>query len=204
MAKAGDELINRLTGLRTIFRKTAQETNGELLQVDWIGDPGWIAGEKHVHPHQEERFTVLAGRLGAHVNGVEHVYEAGEVVVAPAGSVHTVWNAGDEHVHALVEFRPALRSETVLELLAALANQGKANAKGGPSNPFELAMLLREYEPELYVAVPPLVVQRVLFGILAPIGRWLGYRIGAVAPDSRTAAGSPARRSVRSMQEEKP
>jgi hypothetical protein len=34
MAKAGDELVNRVTGLRTIFRKTAKETNGELLQVD--------------------------------------------------------------------------------------------------------------------------------------------------------------------------
>jgi Tol biopolymer transport system component len=41
MARAGDELVNQITGLRTIFRKTAEETNGELLQVDWIGDPTW-------------------------------------------------------------------------------------------------------------------------------------------------------------------
>src|SRR5215207_2404779 len=33
MAKAGDELVNPVTGLRTVFRKTAQETSGELLQV---------------------------------------------------------------------------------------------------------------------------------------------------------------------------
>jgi hypothetical protein len=33
MATAGDELVNAFTGLRTVFRKT----NGELLQVDWIG-----------------------------------------------------------------------------------------------------------------------------------------------------------------------
>ena len=83
MARAGDELVNRVTGLRTIFRKTAQETDGELLQLDWIGDPGWSAGPKHVHPYQEERFTVLSGTLGSHVDGVERVHGEGEVVAAP-------------------------------------------------------------------------------------------------------------------------
>ena len=34
MVNAGDELVNKITGLRTIFRKTAGDTNGELLQVD--------------------------------------------------------------------------------------------------------------------------------------------------------------------------
>jgi hypothetical protein len=54
MAKAGDELVNPVTGLRTLFRKTARETSGELLQVDWIGEPGWTTGPDHVHPLQEE------------------------------------------------------------------------------------------------------------------------------------------------------
>lgn len=49
MAKAGDELINPVTGLRTIFSKTARETSGELLRVDWIGSPGWTTGQDHVH-----------------------------------------------------------------------------------------------------------------------------------------------------------
>ena len=52
MAKSGDELVNPVTGLRTVFRKTAQETSGELLQVDWIGEPGWTTGPDHVHPLQ--------------------------------------------------------------------------------------------------------------------------------------------------------
>jgi hypothetical protein len=36
MARAGDELVNPVTGLRTVFRKTTQETSGELLQVDCL------------------------------------------------------------------------------------------------------------------------------------------------------------------------
>jgi len=31
MARAGDELLNPVTGLRTVFRKTSRETDGELL-----------------------------------------------------------------------------------------------------------------------------------------------------------------------------
>ena len=50
MARFGDELINPVTGLRTVFRKTAKDTGGELLQVDWIGSPGWTTGPDHVQP----------------------------------------------------------------------------------------------------------------------------------------------------------
>ena len=178
MVMAGDEMVNEVTGLRTVFRKTAADTDGELLQVDWIGDPGWTAGPKHVHRKQLERFTVVSGTLGVHVDGAERVYGPGEVAEAPAGSVHTAWNAGkgDEKVYALVEFEPALSSEVPLETLAGLARDGKVNGAGVPKNPFRLALLIHDYEDELYLASPPLLVQRAVFGPLAFIGRLLGYR----------------------------
>jgi quercetin dioxygenase-like cupin family protein len=187
MVKAGDEMVNEVTGLRTIFRKTAQDTDGELLQVDWIGAPGWSAGPKHVHRKQLERFTVISGTLGAHVDGADGLYGPGEVAVAPAGSVHTAWNGGKdgEEVHALVEFEPALRSEVPLETLAGLARDGKVNKAGVPKNPFRLALLINDYEDELYLTSPPLFVQRVLFGPLAFVGRLLGYRAEYPYPSAR-------------------
>jgi len=176
MAKAGEELVNPVTGLRTVFRKTARETDGELLQVDWIGSPGWTTGPDHVHPLQEERFEVLSGRLGLRVEGVERVLEAGEVIVAPAGSAHAAWNAGDDTVHALVDFRPALRTETAFETLAGLERDGKTNEAGAPKDPLLLALVLRHFEDEIYFVRTPLYLQRVLFGALASIARLLGYR----------------------------
>src|SRR3712207_2853899 len=124
MAKSGDELVNPVTGLRTVFRKTAQETSGELLQVDWIGEPGWTTGPDHVHPRQEERFEVLSGKLGLRVEGVERVHGTGDVIVAPAGAPHAAWNAGDDEVHGLVDFTPALRTERAF---APLAEIGRAH-----------------------------------------------------------------------------
>lgn len=199
MVRAGDEMVNEVTGLRTIFRKTAADTDGELLQVDWIGGPGWSAGPKHVHRKQLERFTVVSGTLGVHVDGVTGNYGPGEVAEAPAGSVHTAWNAGEagEEVHALVEFEPALSAEVPLEILAGLARDGKVNKAGVPKNPFRLALLVHDYEDELYLASPPLFVQRAIFGPLAFLGRLLGYRAEYSYPFARQRKASATATRVR-------
>ena len=154
MAKAGDELVNPVTGLRTVFRKTAQETSGELLQVDWIGSPGWSTGPDHVHPRQEERFEVLSGRLGLRADGIECVHGVGDVIVVLAGSPHAVRNAGDDEVHVLVDFEPALRTERAFETLVGLARDGKTNRAGAPKNPLQLVLILREFEKEIYFVRP--------------------------------------------------
>jgi mannose-6-phosphate isomerase-like protein (cupin superfamily) len=177
MAKAGDEIVNPVTGHRIIFRKTTQDTDGELLLMDWIGRPGWKAGPVHVHSFQEERFEVLSGTLGSHVAGVERTHRTGEAVVVPAAVKHTAWNAGEEEVHALVELRPAsLRSETMLKTVFGLSQDGKLSKAGIPRNPFRLALIVHDYEDQIYLAQLPLAVQRVLFGVLAKVGRLLGYR----------------------------
>jgi quercetin dioxygenase-like cupin family protein len=191
MAKAGDELINPVTGLRTVFRKTARDTDGDLLQVDWIGSPGWTTGPDHVHPLQEERFEVLSGKLGLRLDDVERVHGAGEVIVAAAGSAHAAWNASsDDEVHVLVDFRPALRTETAFEILAGLARDAKTNKAGAPGNPLLLALVLHHFEEEIYFVRPPLAVQRVIFGALARIARLLGYRAEYSYPYARRSEAS--------------
>jgi quercetin dioxygenase-like cupin family protein len=191
MARAGDELLNPVTGLRTVFRKTSRETDGELLQVDWIGSPGWTTGPDHIHPRQEERFEVLSGKLGLRVEGAEHFLGEGEVIVAPAGSAHAAWNASSsDEVHALIDFRPALRTETAFETLAGLARDGKTNRAGAPSNLLLLALVLRHFEEEIFLVRPPLVVQRVIFGVLARVARLLGYRAEYAYPYARRSEAS--------------
>ncbi len=177
MAKVGDEIVNPVTGHRIIFRKTTQDTDGKLLQMDWIGSPGWKAGPAHVHSFQEERFEVLSGTLGSHVAGAQRTLKPGEEVVVPAGTTHTAWNTGEGEVHALVELRPAsVRSETMLETVFGLAQDGKLSKAGIPRNPLRLALIVHDYEDQIYLAQPPLAVQRLLFGALAKVGQLLGYQ----------------------------
>jgi quercetin dioxygenase-like cupin family protein len=190
MAKAGEELLNPVTGLRTVFRKIAEETSGELLQVDWIGESSWTTGPHHVHPQQEERFEVLSGRLGLRAEGIERVHGAGDVIVVSAGSPHAAWNAGDDEVHVLVDFRPALRTETAFETLAGLARDGKTTRAGVPKNLLQLALILRHFEGEIYFVQPPLAVQRVILGVLAKVARLLGYRAEYPYPYARQSEAS--------------
>lgn len=190
MAKAGDELVNLITELKTVFRKTAQDTGGELLRVDWLGEPGWTTGPDHVHPRQEERFEVISGKLGLRVEGVERVLGDGEEIMAPARSAYAAWNAGEDQVHALIDFRPALRTETAFETLAGLARDGKTNRAGAPRNPLLLALVLRHFEDEIYFVRPPLALQRVIFRVLDRVARLLGYRAEYPYPYSRRSEAS--------------
>jgi quercetin dioxygenase-like cupin family protein len=175
MARSGDVLRHPVTGERVVWRKVAADTNGELLQGDLFVQPGGFVAAEHVHPHQEERFEALAGRLRLRIDGTERALQPGEAAVVPPGRPHVWWNAGEEEAHVMVEFRPALRSEMFFETFFGLAADGKANRKGLP-NPLQLAVLIREFKDEIHLAKPSLATQRALFGSLAVVGRLLGYK----------------------------
>ncbi len=71
--------------------------------------------------------------------------------------------------------RPALRTEVFFETFFGLAQDGKVTRKGLP-HLLQMAVILREFEPEMRLAQPPSGVQRALFAPLAVLGRLLGYR----------------------------
>jgi hypothetical protein len=64
VARAGEVLENPITGQRMIVRKTAGDTGGAYLEVESVyTKPSSSRPPAHYHPHQEERFEVLSGRL---------------------------------------------------------------------------------------------------------------------------------------------
>ena len=72
--------------------------------------PLWIAAPLHVHPRQTERVRVVAGRLGVTTDEGRRIYRAGDVVEIPAGTRHTLWNAGIGTLRLVDEYRPPLRT----------------------------------------------------------------------------------------------
>lgn len=176
MVQSGDVLQHPVTGEKLVFRKTARDTGGELLQADMYLQPGAFVAAEHIHPLQEERFEVIAGTLRGRVAGRELSSGPGETIVIPKGTPHVWWNSGDEELHVVVEVRPALRFEDFFETFFGLAQDGKVNPKTGLPNPFRLALIMRRYRNELVLARPSRPMQTLLFGALAPIGRLLGYK----------------------------
>jgi quercetin dioxygenase-like cupin family protein len=173
MAYAGQVLENELSGERITFRKTAADTNGELLAIDLELTPDGHVPGMHVHPVQEERFEVVKGTMRFKKGRKKVVAKAGDVVVVPPGIRHKFANGGDEEAHVRVEIRPALRMEELFETAVALGKEGRTTRKGMPK-PLDLALFVREFEQEVQGAFPPAWVQRLA---LAPVA-WLARKRG--------------------------
>ncbi len=76
----------------------------------------------------------------------------------------------------MVEVEPALEAEGFFETVYGLARDGKIGANGQP-HPLQVAVLLAgRHRGEMYLARPPVVIQKAFATIAAPLGRLLGYR----------------------------
>ena len=176
MARAGDEIYNPVQQDRIIWRKTARDTDGELLSADLSVSPGG-GNPMHVHPRQEERFKAVSGSLGVQVRDERRWLVEGEEVIVPPGTPHRWWNdSDDEEAHVSVELRPALNSEIFFETLYGLARDGKTDENGAPNLLQQAVTFDGINRGEIYLASPPVPVQKVILAVLAPVGRLLGYR----------------------------
>jgi quercetin dioxygenase-like cupin family protein len=181
---------------RIVFTKTAQQTGGEAFGLEVFIKAGAPGTPEMVHPFQDESFEILSGSLDFRVGGQERRLEAGESLLIPKGTPHNWWNASEEEAHALVELRPALRSE---ELFANI--YGISTETGSFSNPLQMAVLFDEHWDEGYLTKPPLFVQKAMFGVLVPLGKLLGYKAhypkySGWEPSSDEEAGPPSTTKV--------
>jgi mannose-6-phosphate isomerase-like protein (cupin superfamily) len=173
MAYAGQILDNPVSGERIIFRKTAADTGGELLEIDLeLAPDGHVPGT-HVHPVQEERFEVLEGTMRFKVGRKTVVARAGDMVTVPARTPHRFENGGEKTARVRVQVRPALKMEQLFETAAELAQEGRTTSKGMPK-PLDLALFVREYAQEVQGAFPPAWVQQATLAPLAWVGRKRG------------------------------
>lgn len=144
MARAGDELVNPISGERIVFLQTAADTDGRLLEMDdfWTR-PGHRAPE-HIHPEMQERWEVIAGSVCFRIAGIERTAGPGEVVIALAGVPHVAWNPDAAPVHLRIQMRLALDWERFVERPFALARDGHTDERGIP-DPKLMVELLREF-----------------------------------------------------------
>lgn len=131
-----------------MFRVTAAESNGELLEFDdyWARPDHRVA--EHVHPQMTERWEVIAGIVRFRIDGVEETARPGAVIAAPAGTRHMSWNLGPGPAHLRVQMTPALRWEEFTRRLFAAAAEGRTDSHGVPE-PRLLGALLSEFDREL-------------------------------------------------------
>ncbi len=72
MVRAADTFENPVSGQRLIFLKTARDTGGVLLEMEFVyTKPSPFHPPVHYHHNQEERFKVLSGEVNALIDGEE-------------------------------------------------------------------------------------------------------------------------------------
>ena len=175
MILKGETLENPVTGEVMTFRTTSRETGGEAVLVETIVRPEGFVAAAHVHPFQSERFEVLEGQLGLRVGDRELLAGPGDVATVQPGTAHRFWNAGESEARFLMEVRPALEFESLIETMFTLAAEGKTNRKGMP-NPLRLAVIARSHFDTVRLPFPPAWMQRAALAVGARLGRLLGYR----------------------------
>jgi quercetin dioxygenase-like cupin family protein len=146
------------------------EPDGENLIVDvWLEPRGGLP--PHLHPRQEERWSVVEGTVGFRLGNEERVIgpDDGEIPVAP-GTVHGLKSVGDQEAHLRCLAVPALRLQAFLEESATAAREGLFTARGMPrglKGARWAAGFLKRYRDETIFISPPRIVQRILIALLA-------------------------------------
>ena len=175
MAYQNKIIVNSKTGQQIKFIKTAKDTNGNLLEMESTFAPHSKKPAAHYHPAQEEDFEVLRGSITVKINGEQKVLKQGDHLHIPASKVHAMWNASDEITVVNWKVQPALNTEVLFETVTDLANDGKTNENGIPGF-LQLALLMNKYAGVYRPAFPPYVIQKIVFGMFAPIAGLAGYK----------------------------
>jgi mannose-6-phosphate isomerase-like protein (cupin superfamily) len=185
MIRAGDSIVNPVTGERLVFELTSHDTDGAYTLFDTYVEPGGAVASAHVHPFQTEIFTVIEGTLGMQRGRARLELGPGEAALVDPGVAHRFWNAGDETLRFRAEVRPALQFESLIETMFSLAADGKTNAKGMPG-PLRLAVIANHHFDVVRLPLIPHALQKLALVGGSLLGRAVGY-----TPTYEAVPGTP-------------
>jgi mannose-6-phosphate isomerase-like protein (cupin superfamily) len=180
---------NPATGEFVEFTPPTDGGNRDIVRFRWRARPG-AAITEHIHPHQDEHFTIVDGEAHFTVDGKRRVIRAGEAIVVPVGVRHSISNPGSTEVEGVVALRPALHTRQMQEAFGGLASEGKTTRRGAPRNPLQLGATLWHFRHESRVTSPPLWVQSLILPPLWALAKLCGVRPYHDRWDSRASSNS--------------
>jgi quercetin dioxygenase-like cupin family protein len=147
----------------------AFEPDGENLWVDTWLEPGG-ALPPHIHPHQEERWSVVEGEVRFQLGKDKRVIgpQDGVMIVRP-GTKHGLTSSSDHEVHLRCHVIPARDLQAFLEESAEAARDGLFMRGGIPKNlrgARWAARFLKRHREDVVMTFPPRFVQSAMIGLL--------------------------------------
>jgi mannose-6-phosphate isomerase-like protein (cupin superfamily) len=175
MAKTNQFIKNKTFGDEVKFLVTSEDSEGKSLKAQLLVKPGGGGPPLHYHPIQSETFTITNGAMNLVHNGKELILKAGESYTVPPNTPHKFWNGSSADAVAIVELKPALKTEFFLETLYALDRMGKTNKEGLP-NLLQFSAILNESYGEFFVVGPPILAQKFIAKVVGRFAKIIGYK----------------------------
>lgn len=186
MIQAGFVIENPRTQSRAVVLESDAETSGMgwLIEVTSIPAAGPDTPE-HLHLTWTETFEIIQGTAYYRLDGVQHTLQTGERITMPPRLRHVhPWNASNSPLvyrqrTDLGQRDPGTVQDVlgVVATVAGLAQAGKVNKRGVPTNPLQLAAMLQIMAKHgTFDSSLPIGVQNLAAATLGRLAHALGYR----------------------------
>jgi quercetin dioxygenase-like cupin family protein len=166
--------VNAVAGDTVTFLATIEDGSPTLV-ADMTTVAGAPGPPEHIHPHSDEHFEVRDGAIVVELEGVPHTLEAGERITAPAGARHKFASHPDKSGRTTVTMDVPGRLEDFLVTFYELARAGRLGPDGKPSMQ-QIAVTFSQLADDMRATIAPWPAQRLMFAVLAPIGRRRGLK----------------------------
>lgn len=174
MAHKNKVLKNKVTGETFTFLETAKDTDGKRLVFNFSVAPQGKLPVVHLHPSQTETFEIQKGEFYIKIGNELKELKAGDTFTIAKGVPHQWWNPSDStSTEMKVTFEPALNTEIFFEQWCGLCNDDKIQANGQPAF---LQIMAMSNIYELYIAGPPLPIQKAMGFLLGGVAKLLGFK----------------------------
>jgi quercetin dioxygenase-like cupin family protein len=167
VAKAG-ECFEMPDGSRYIVRQPTADSDGAVVEMEFVLPHGCVPPPPHIHPQQVERYEVLEGSFEVVLDGRWRELHPGDSASVPVGALHTFRNRSGATVRVRNWHEPAMRFEEFIERTSNTLQAAGIKRKRDPRVLVYLSMVMLEYGDTLF---PGRRRERLPMRALAQIGR---------------------------------
>ena len=171
MPRSGDRFVMPEGLGEYLVLRSHDETDGELVEMEWSLPADAFAPPPHRHPTQEESYEILEGALDVMIDGSWRRLARGDSATVPVGANHTFRLVG-EAVRVRNFHRPGSHFDEFIARQHRFVASPRFRGLKRPSTAIAMAVAWHEHRDLLVPTNPAL---RAVVALLAPIGRARRY-----------------------------
>ena len=157
------------------FDQTVVAQKDGLVHCNLVVDPHASGPPKHIHTEFDEYFEIKNGELTVWVDGAIKKIRPGQIVHIPKGTPHKAYNETSETIHLKEGFPMPEKFAFYLSQIYGIMDHFQ-NFGQMPATLFMIAPLQQAGFDSFLAEGPPIFFQKVMFFVLTPAARLMGYK----------------------------